>query len=224
VRRWTRRFTLVALATLTLAAAGSQAAHASCPDLDIACRIGETVGAGGQLSVDTIAPLDTPADGAADPVVDPVIDPVKPVVDDVLGLVDDPPGGGHVEPPDLRGGGGSHVSGPQAGDDRGTLGAAGHRDVLGGTGPGRPGLSGRIGSFTEDPSGSTRAGSTRGVRADRTSGDRFRAALGGVARSLAIVLALFGLAVAFVALQDRLDRSDPRLALAPVESDVVEFA
>jgi len=45
-----------------------------------------------------------------------------------------------------------------------------------------------------------------------------------VARSLAIVLALFGLAIAFVALQDRLDRSDPRLALAPVESDVVEFA
>ncbi|HEV2952424.1 MAG TPA: hypothetical protein VGZ51_09975 [Actinomycetota bacterium] len=45
-----------------------------------------------------------------------------------------------------------------------------------------------------------------------------------MARSLAMVLALFGLTVAFVALQDRLDRSDPRLALAPVESDVVEFA
>ena len=53
----------------------------------------------------------------------------------------------------------------------------------------------------------------------RTFGD----ALEGVARSLAIVLALFGLAVAFVAIQDRLDRTDPKLALAPVESDVVEF-
>ncbi|MGI8616255.1 MAG: hypothetical protein ACR2L4_05695 [Actinomycetota bacterium] len=58
---------------------------------------------------------------------------------------------------------------------------------------------------------------------DRTSGNRFGEVLGGVARSLAIVLALFGLAVAFVAIQDRIDRSDPRLALAPVESDVVEF-
>jgi hypothetical protein len=45
-----------------------------------------------------------------------------------------------------------------------------------------------------------------------------------VARSLAIVAALFGLAVAFVAIQDRLDRNDPRLAIAPVESDLVEFA
>jgi hypothetical protein len=44
-----------------------------------------------------------------------------------------------------------------------------------------------------------------------------------VARSLAIVLALFGLAVAFVAIQDRFDRTDPRLALAPIDSDVMEF-
>jgi hypothetical protein len=59
---------------------------------------------------------------------------------------------------------------------------------------------------------------------DPASRDRFGAALEGVARSLAIVLALFGLAVGFVAIQDRLDRSDPRLALAPVESDIAEFA
>ena len=49
------------------------------------------------------------------------------------------------------------------------------------------------------------------------------AALAGVARSLLIVLALFGLAVAFVAIQDRFDRTDPRLALAPIDSDLVEF-
>jgi sugar/nucleoside kinase (ribokinase family) len=58
---------------------------------------------------------------------------------------------------------------------------------------------------------------------DRTSGSRFGEVLGGVARSLAVVLALFGLAVAFIAVQDRFDRSDPRLSLAPVESDVVDF-
>jgi hypothetical protein len=230
VRGWTRRFTLISVATLILAAAGPLSAQASCPDLDIACRVGEAVGAGERLAADTIAPLDTPADGVADPVVDPAVDPVvdpvietvTPVVDDVLGLVEDPPGGGQVDPPDLGGGGGTHVSGPPAGDEpRGTVNPAapGHRDVPGGRGPGRPGLSGRTESFIGDLSGAT-----RGARPDRSSGDRFQAALGGVARSLAIVLALFGLAVAFVAVQDRLDRSDPRLALAPVESDVVEFA
>lgn len=238
MRGWTRRFTLVSVATLILAAAGPLSAHASCPDLDIACRVGEAVGAGERLAADTIAPLDTPANGVADPVVDPAVDPVvdsavdpvvdpvietvKSVVDDVLGLVEDPPGGGQVDPPDLGGGGGTHVSGPPAGDEpRGTLNPAalGHRDVPGGRGPGRPGLSSRTESFTGDLSGAT-----RGARPDRSSGDRFQVALGGVARSLAIVLALFGLAVAFVAVQDRLDRSDPRLVLAPVESDVVEFA
>ena len=48
--------------------------------------------------------------------------------------------------------------------------------------------------------------------------------LAGVARGSLILLVLFGLAVAFVTIQDRLDRHDPGLALAPVESDVVEFA
>ena len=59
---------------------------------------------------------------------------------------------------------------------------------------------------------------------NRASGNRVDTALEGVARSLAIVLALFGLAVGFVAIQDRLDRNDPRLARAPMESDIVGFA
>ncbi len=54
--------------------------------------------------------------------------------------------------------------------------------------------------------------------------ERVRAAIGAVARSLAIVLALFGLTLAFAAIQDRLDRNDPRLSLAPIRSDVVTFA
>jgi hypothetical protein len=238
VRRWTRRLTLVAPATLILAAAGPPSAYASCPDLDIVCSVDEAVGAGEQLATDTIASLDTPARGAADPVidtvvdpvvdpvvdtvVDPVVDTVKPVVDDVLGLVENPPGGGQVDPPDLGGGGGSHVSGPPAGEEPpGTQSPAdpGGRSVFGGRSPDGAGLTGSAG-----PTISAASGTAPPAGADRTSGNRFGEALGGVARSLAIVLALFGLAVAFVAVQDRLDRSDPRLALAPVESDVVEFA
>jgi hypothetical protein len=226
VRRWTRRLTLVAPATLILAAAGPLSAYASCPDLDIVCTVDEAVGAGEQLATDRIASLDTPAHGAADPLVDPVVDPVidtvKPVVDDVLGLVENPPGGGQVDPPDLVGGGGSHVSGPPAGEEPpGTQSPAdpGGRSVFGGRSPDGAGLTGSAG-----PTISAASGTAPPASADRTSGNRFGEALGGVARSLAIVLALFGLAVAFVAVQDRLDRSDPRLALAPVESDVVEFA
>jgi hypothetical protein len=147
-----------------------------------------------------------------------VIGTVDQVVDEVLGRVNELPGGGEVDPPDLGGGGGHHVAGPPPGDrTRGTHSPAVSSDryaLARG-----PRLSGPTG-----PSAADHPSSTRGVPSDRTSGDRSRAALEGVARSLAIVLALFGLAVAFVALQDRLDRSDPRLALAPVESDVVEFA
>jgi hypothetical protein len=203
------------LATLAIAAPGVSSALAACPDLDVVCRADEAVGLGEGPGADTIGPIDSPVDE----VVDPVIDTVDTVVDDVLGRVNELPGAGQVDPPDLGGGGGSHVGGPPADEQtRDTLNpdGFGQRDALV---RGGPRLSRLTGSSVEvDPTG------TRGTPPDRTSGDRFRAALGGVARSLAIVLALFGLAVLFVALQDRLDRSDPRLALAPVESDVVEFA
>jgi hypothetical protein len=213
VRGWTRRLTLVMLATLAVTAPGVSSARAACPDLDIVCRVDEAVGAVEELPIDTIGPVDTPVDE----VVGLVIGTVDQVVDDVLGRVNELPGGGQVNPPDLGGGGGSHVGGTPPGDQGRGLNPAvpGHRDAL----ARGPRLSGPTGSSAVD-----HPPTTRGTPPDRTSGDRFRAALGGVARSLAIVLALFGLAVAFVALQDRLDRSDPRLALAPVESDVVEFA
>jgi hypothetical protein len=214
VRGWTRRLTLVMFATLAVTASGVSSAHATCPDLDIICRVDEAVGAGGGLPVDTIGPVDTPLDE----VVGLVIGTVDQVVDDVLGRVNELPGGGQVNPPNLGGGGGHHVAGPPPGaHTRGIQSPAvsGLRVPL----ARGPRLSGPTGSSAVD-----HPPTTRGTPPDRTSGGRFRAALGGVARSLAIVLALFGLAVAFVALQDRLDRSDPRLALAPVESDVVEFA
>lgn len=213
MRRSTRRLTVVMLATLGVTAPGVSSALAACPDLDVVCRVDEAVGEGGGLPVDAIGPVDTPVDE----VVGLVIGTVDPILDDVLGHVDELPGGGQVNPPDLGGGGGHHVGGPPSGDQGRGLNpvASGHRNAL------------ARGPRLSDPTGSSAGdhpSSTRGTPPDRTSGDRFRAALGGVARSLAIVLALFGLAVAFVALQDRLDRSDPRLALAPVESDVVEFA
>jgi hypothetical protein len=228
VRRWTRRFTLVALATLALAAAGHHSAHAACPTLDVACQLDEAISAGEGLVDDVSDPVDTPVDDVSDPVdtpVDDTTDPiVDPIVDDALDRVHDLLGGGPVDLPDpLDGGdGGNHRGGPPVGEEPpGTQSPAdpGGRSVFGGRSPDGAGLTGPAG-----PTISAASGTAPPANADRTSGNRFGEALGGVARSLAIVLALFGLAVAFVTIQDRLDRSDPRLALAPVESDVVGFA
>ncbi len=208
MKRWTRRFTFVALMTLALSAAGSLTASAACSPVDITCRADETIDTREGLVDDVIDPIDTPVDDTIDPVVDPV-------VDDVLG-------GGGIDLPDPvgGGGGGSHGGGsPIGGEPTGPPNPTGSLGVADGRNPDGPGLTGLPGPII-----SAASGTAPPVRADRTSGDRFGEALGGVARSLAIVLALFGLAVAFVAIQDRLDRSDPRLALAPVESDVVEFA
>ena len=211
MRRWTRRFTLVAAATLFLATAGQPSANAACPVLDLACQAENTVGVIEDVVDDD--PIDTPADGTIDP-----------IVDDVLDRVDDIVGGGPVDLPDLPdpvgGGGGNHGGGPAGGRPRVTLGSAGQGGrAVDGMNPDGPGLTRVPQTVISATSGVAPSGND-----DRTAGNRFDGALGDVARGFAILLALFGLAVGFVALQDRLDRHDPRLALAPVESDVVEFA
>jgi hypothetical protein len=177
---------------------------AACPELHPTCRADEVVGAGEDLVHDTTEPVDTPVD-----------DTIDPLVDDTLQRTHDIPVGDPIDLPDPIGGGG------------------GGHGVIGHLPPDSPNPGDRsIAGRDPDGPGSTRTfelivsaapGIAPSGQVDRTFGQRFGDALGGVARSLAIVLALFGLAVAFVAVQDRLDRNDPRLALAPVDSDVVEF-
>jgi hypothetical protein len=225
VKRWIHRSIVVTLSTLSIAAVGVSSAHAACPAGDPVCTE-ETVGAGQTPADDTIGSVDVPGDEA----VAPVTDIVHPVLDDVQDRLDDLLGGGVVDPPDPiggGGGGGSHSPGggshPPGKDLGGTpRHPSGHGGPVRGRIPGGPGLDRVTGTSGQPPSD---AGSGPVLRdPDAASRDRFGRALEGVARSLAIVLALFGLAVGFVAIQDRLDRSDPRLALAPVESDIVEFA
>jgi hypothetical protein len=55
---------------------------------------------------------------------------------------------------------------------------------------------------------------------DRSAGTRLREAAAGIAISLLIVL---GAVLLFMMIQARLDRRDPKLALAPVTADVVTF-
>jgi hypothetical protein len=225
VKRWIHRSIVVTLSTLSIAAAGVSSAHAACPTGDLVC-LEETAGAGQTLVDDMIGPVDVPGDEA----VAPVTDIVDPVLADVQDRLDDPLGGGVVDPPDPiggGGGGGSHSPGDGSSPGKEPGGTPrhpfGHGGPVRGRIPGGPGLDRVTGPSGHAPSS---AGPSGAVLRDPDPAfrDRFAAALEGVARSLAIVLALFGLAVGFVAIQDRLDRSDPRLALAPVESDIAEFA
>jgi hypothetical protein len=207
VSRWSRRLSLIVVGTFALAITGQPAANAACPVLDAACQAaGEALGAGEDLIDGTTEPLDTPVDDTVDPIADDHLDRVHDLLRrgpvDLPDPIDDGPGGGH---------GGIGPRPPGSPDPSG-------RGAAGGRSPDGPGLSGPFGPII-----SAASGTAPPERGGRTTGSSFGDALGGVARSLAIVLILFGLAVAFVAIQDHLDRNDPRVALAPVDSDVVEF-
>jgi hypothetical protein len=216
--KWIRRSTLVVMATISIVATGAASAQAACPVLDPTCVIEDTVGDGVGLVEDTVGGIETPVDDVLDPL-DEVVDPV---VDTIFGTIDDVIGGGggeQPEPPGAGGGGGGaqpgvHQGGPEptGRPDRDTVDIAGPRVHE------RPEI-GRVFAPVvaprpiADATGSPVEGS-----------GRVGAAIGAVARSLAIVVALFGSTLAFAAIQDRLDRNDPRLSLAPIRSDVVTFA
>jgi hypothetical protein len=216
--RWIRRSTLVLLSTLAIAAAGVSFAHAACPPQDLVCLGEDAVDTGQPVVDDSIDPVDTPEDDT----VAPVTDAVDAVSGDVLDRVKDLLDGVGVDPPDPIGGvGGGGTHHPPGQGSQGTSNSA---PPHGGAPNGRT-LGGRSlhastgsGQAPAEPAPSLVRGPATASR------DRFDTVLEGVARSLAIVLTLFGLAVGFVAIQDRFDRNDPRLAFAPVESDIVEFA
>jgi hypothetical protein len=207
VSRWRRRFSLIVVGTFALALTGQPAANAACSVLDTACQAGEALSAGENLVGDTTEPVDTPVDRTVDPIVDDHLDQIHDFLGggpiDLPDPIDDGPGGGH---------GGTGTQPPASPDPSGP-------GTAGGRSPDGPGIAAPFGPII-----SATSGVAPPSRGDRSTGNASGGALGGVARSLAIVLALFGLAVAFVAIQDHLDRNDPRLALAPVDSDVVEFA
>jgi hypothetical protein len=212
VTKWIRRSIVVPLSTMAIAVTGVSFAHAACPPLDLVCLGDETAGTGQGVVDDTIGPIDTPGDDT----VAPVIDAVDAVTGDVLDRVKDLLDSVGVDPPDPIGGGGGG-GGTHHPPGEGSQGASNQA-------PPRP--NGRRGLHASTGSGQAPVEPAPSlVRGPATtSTDRFDTVLEGVARSLAIVLTLFGLAVGFVAIQDRFDRNDPRLAFAPVESDIVEFA
>lgn len=216
--KWIGRSTSVVLSTITIVATGAASAQAACPALDPLCVIEDTVDDGVGLVEDTVGGIETPVDDVLDPL-DEVVDPV---VDTIFGTIDDVIGGGggeQPEPPGAGGGGG----GAQPGAHRGGPEPTGRpdRDMTDIVGPRiheRPEIGRVFAPVVAPPPIADATGSPV------EGSGRVGAAIGAVARSLAIVVALFGLTLAFAAIQDRLDRNDPRLSLAPIRSDVVTFA
>ena len=193
-----RLLAAVPLTVLFLALASPAFADEPCDPLNVTCVVTSAAGSGQGTVADTI---DT-ATGTA-----------KPIVDDPVGTVGriNP---GSVEPPGGGGGGGGGGSGGQPN--------GGH------TGD-RPPAAGRQtphGSQVGRPAGSSNHPSTISVplSKDPVFADQVAGAVRVVARSLGVVFALLAVAGGFVMVQDRLDRRNPRLSLAPVQTEMMGFS
>jgi hypothetical protein len=200
---------------------GAAPARAACPLTDPGCVI------------ETVDDVVEPVTEVTDPVVDQVVDPVTEVTDPVVGTiggvingvegtvgpiidVTDPPAQGHSDV------GSDPRTGPGAppGDS-----GDGHSDVGSGSFVDRPipppALVG--GAFIPSlepvrPISDVRIGASPPTE---RSGVSFENVVKGL---VAFPLALALIVGAFLLAQNRLDRRDPRLALAPVGPDVLDFA
>jgi hypothetical protein len=199
---------------------------AACPLTDLACATGTVT--------ETVDPVTEPVTEVTDPVVDQVdqvVDPVTevtdPVVETVGGVINgvedtvdpivdvtEPPSEGHSDVgPDPR-------TGPGAGDS-----GNGRSDVGSGSFVERPipppDLVGGV--FIPNPESVRPISDVRIGASPPTerSGVSFENVVKGL---VAFPLALALIVGAFLLAQNRLDRRDPRLALAPVGPDVLDFA
>ena len=205
---------VVPLAALSLALASPAFAQEACDPLDATCVVTGTAGSGQDQVTDTVGT---------------VTGTVKPVADDPQGTVDHILHG-TVNPPGAGGGG-----------TGGGTGAGGTGDQPGGHGKaGRPGRTGpHVVRGPQQPRSA--GGRSAGSHATGSSPDAslipvtvakhplFADGFAGaaahvVARSLGVVLALLAVAVGFVMVQDRLDRRDPKLTLAPVQTEMMGFS
>ena len=203
-------------------------AGAACPLTDPACT--ETVD---QVTEPVIEPVTQPVTEPVNEVTDPVtgtvggvVDKMKDTVDPIVDEVPVPP---QLPDPSLD------VNQPTTGDSGNGPGPR--------TGPGAPpGDSGNgssdpgTGSSVERPipvqalvGGTFISGAAPSPSSDVRIGpsppaDRTVLSLEDVVKGFAFPLALLIIVGAFLLVQDRLDRRDPRLALAPVGPDVLEFA
>jgi hypothetical protein len=201
--------------TAFLLGLGGSSAFADCPPTDPTCVTDvvsdaqQTVTGGSGGATDTI----DEAVGGVQDTADAVAKQVTDTVDGILNPGGDDGGGGG------GGGGGGHGGGGTGG---------------GGTGSG----NGSSGGRTDAPGGSstslqpnqpsvTTVASRSPVAGRRGGHGSLLGQVGDViadaARQVAFPLALTLMVVAFLLIQNRLDRGDPKLAMAPIGPDVLRF-
>jgi len=193
----------VPLAALSLALAAPALADETCDPLDVTCVVTGAAGSGQQQAADTV---------------DTVTGTAKPIADDPLGTVGRILNPGSVEPPG-GGGGGDQPSGGHTGDRPPGTGPQTARGSQVGRPAGSRPTGPRSASSSIDPSTISVSPSKDPVFADQVAG-----VVLAVAPSLGVVLALFAVALGFVMIQDRLDRRDPKLSLAPVQTEMMGFS
>jgi hypothetical protein len=197
-------------------------ARAGCPLTDPACVTAPV----GQVT-EPVTGVTDPVVGTIGGVVDEVQDTVDPIVDEVPPPLPDPP---------------IHLTDPISAGDSGVSAGDSGVDPDTGTGPGAP----PDGSGNARPDRGSRNVVERPVPVQALVGgtfvsgldpspssdvrigpspptDRTGVSLQDVVKGFAFPLALVLIVGAFLLAQDRLDRRDPRLALAPVGPDVLSF-
>jgi hypothetical protein len=203
-----------ALAFGLLGLAGTARADDGCPLTDPSCMVATADQAPqdvqGTVGDTVVAGKDQVQQAASE-----VQGTANKTLNDVLGPSGGGPGGGA----DGGGGGGSGGGGSGSEDGRRT----GDSRIRGAG----PGIARTIGI----PAGSPGEATTQHATTDLPGGRADDARTGGIVRALgetavrvAIpLLLLLGLIVTFTAVQDRLDRRDPKLKLAPLGPDIVRF-
>ena len=207
---------------------GMPAARADCPILDPLCvveTVEDTVGGTVETVEDTVDGTVETVEESVEVVVETVEETATEVVGAVEETVDTVSGQGSlldevaetvvegevVPKPDPGGAGGGVIPGTGSGRDGSDEGRIGGTLVA----------TTSIGSSAPAPA-TDPVGNIRTAPSDGPTG--FGSLLDNVVAGLAFPVILTLIVAAFVAMQNRLDRRDPKLALAPVGPDVVNFA
>jgi hypothetical protein len=211
------RYMLFFSAVLISMIALAPAAGAACPGVDPQC-VNDTVDQAGSGLPST---SDPPGENVPGPVQD-AVDTVKDTAGSTVGQVKDtidsvlnPGGDGGGGPGGGGDGGGFGGGGSDGGGNGGSAPPAQGPSVPGGGSTPYPALLPQAPLNGPVPSGTV--GSPSLI-------DRIGRGAVGTAKQLGFPLALALIVVAFLLIQDRVDRRDPKLALAPITPDVSRFA
>ncbi|HSL66816.1 MAG TPA: hypothetical protein VK977_01490 [Actinomycetota bacterium] len=196
----------------------------ACPVTDLSCTVADPVTA----VQDTVDQTTTTVEDTA-ATVNETVEPVTDAVKGVVGQVPDPPDPGLIDDPtgilpDVLGSTVTQPSGPGATKSGGI-------GTTNGTGGGNPRTAGSGGtpSFGRGPVIGPVAAPISFTPAVSQSIPRqgIFEGIGSLAieaaKELAFPLALAVIVLLFVAVQNRIDRKDPKLALAPVAPDLLRF-